>query len=563
MPPKPAPEPAALPPENVEEEALAAFTEEAPPVEETTPQTIDFTCEWCESELRLPLDQGGKQTQCPNKDCRRIIKVPMPKIVEKKDWRKINLKGPALAAINMPEQLDDAWGTEAVVRARQASLAQAGAIAEKPKPKRDAFAWATLILTYAGVAAFLVGAGVGFASLFSTNQQHHTIGDLEKLVIARDPKISNPLLAAEVRRTLGILWLRDGKAFKANEKFDAAQRLEFKDDDKDLAVNEQLFLIELAAAQCELGGVGDDLATNNKRKPEWGLVQKSILTTLSSIKAPEAQEWAMREVASRLIDRKQPDIALSLAGSLSGQEEKRMPAFSQQIALLVLSDNQENLPTPLKELPKPDAKELADGRVRAGGAEGYARKGEFDQAAKFTKPEMAGGTPKDRLDACLGVAMIALQMGKNEEAARFVEAALALRPEAERSLSDWNRLQLVRLAVRTGESERVKGIVENLKGSFKARAQLEIFLAKCEKTRVLLKAEDLANIDLTDDKEGVTLALAWNALARHNTRLGASRAANQTMLQKNLDLWPEAPPSALSETLHQMVDAGTYIGALK
>ncbi len=104
--PPPAPAPIELPPENVEEEALSALADVPPPPEETqAPKTIfDFTCEYCEAELHLPLDLGGKQTQCPNKECRRIIKVPLPKIEGPKDWRKMDRKGPAAALVSQPER---------------------------------------------------------------------------------------------------------------------------------------------------------------------------------------------------------------------------------------------------------------------------------------------------------------------------------------------------------------------------------------------------------------------------------------------------------------------------
>src|SRR5207245_2158298 len=115
------PEPPAIerPPESVEAEALEALADEPNPVEDENPKTIDFTCLYCEAELHLPLDQGGKQLQCPNAECKRIIKVPMPVVSQKKDWRKMERRGPSAAAINMPEQLDDAWGTEEATQARQ------------------------------------------------------------------------------------------------------------------------------------------------------------------------------------------------------------------------------------------------------------------------------------------------------------------------------------------------------------------------------------------------------------------------------------------------------------
>ena len=109
--------PIELPPENIEEEAASAFADEPPPpVVDETPKTIDFKCNWCDEDVKLPLELAGKQTQCPNPECRRLIKVPVPKPAEKGDWPKMDRQGPAAARINQPEQLDDAWGTEEATR---------------------------------------------------------------------------------------------------------------------------------------------------------------------------------------------------------------------------------------------------------------------------------------------------------------------------------------------------------------------------------------------------------------------------------------------------------------
>src|SRR5260370_27640781 len=127
---RPEPEMIELRPENIEAEAASAFADEpaVPAGEDGTPKTIDFKCSWCEEELHLPVELAGKQAPCPNPECRRIIKVPLPKVAGKKDWRKIDRRGPAAACINQPEQLEDAWGTEGATRARQESLRSAGAI---------------------------------------------------------------------------------------------------------------------------------------------------------------------------------------------------------------------------------------------------------------------------------------------------------------------------------------------------------------------------------------------------------------------------------------------------
>ena len=165
--PPPKPDPAALPPENVEEEALAAFADEPPPPEEdTTPKTIDFVCECCETQLNLPIDLAGKKTQCPNKECGRIIKVPVPKIEGTKDWRKMDRRGPAAAIVNQPDpagrRLGHAGRHAAPARIRWPRPAPSP---RPPKPKRDATGWLILGFKVSVVTAGLVLLGLGICAL--------------------------------------------------------------------------------------------------------------------------------------------------------------------------------------------------------------------------------------------------------------------------------------------------------------------------------------------------------------------------------------------------------------
>ena len=74
------------------------------PKKTKTPRRSTFKCEWCDEEVKLPIELAGKQAQCPNPECRRIIKVPLPKVAEKKDWRKMDRQGPAAAPSISPKR---------------------------------------------------------------------------------------------------------------------------------------------------------------------------------------------------------------------------------------------------------------------------------------------------------------------------------------------------------------------------------------------------------------------------------------------------------------------------
>src|SRR5262249_42659782 len=66
----------------------------APPKSATESTTIDFVCMYCDETIKIGLELAGKQAPCPS--CRRIVKVPLPKKEEPKDWRKVDPRAPIL-----------------------------------------------------------------------------------------------------------------------------------------------------------------------------------------------------------------------------------------------------------------------------------------------------------------------------------------------------------------------------------------------------------------------------------------------------------------------------------
>ena len=151
----------------------------------------------------------------------------MPKITGKKDWLKMDRRGPAAALINQPEQLEDAWGTEEATKARQASLLGAGAIELPPKPGIGVFGW--IGRGFYGICAVAALAVVGMvgARLLETNEKVNAEKDVKSLLEGKPAKIADPLLSAEAHRTLAELYLRanQGKAKAARDKFIGARAM--------------------------------------------------------------------------------------------------------------------------------------------------------------------------------------------------------------------------------------------------------------------------------------------------------------------------------------------------
>lgn len=556
------PEAAEPPPEHVEAEALAAFADEPAPVEDTAPKTIDFKCQWCDENVQMPMDMAGKQTQCPHPECKRIIKVPLPKIEKKKDWRKMDRQGPAAAIINQPEQLENAWGTESTSRARQDSLRQAGAI-EEPEAEPIGFTGWLLRGAYIFIGLVLVtGAVVFILRLRSSNQQYQSIKEIEALVKPTDLKIKDPVLRAEAHRALGELYLRENDRSKAaKDNFQGAlglidQKLTADAESKEHAsVNEQLFLIDLALSQVELGGTGDDLLT--KKKQEWEVVRGELQATLMKIRASEVQVMALREVGTRLFEKDQASKAFQLAGNLANAEvgvKGRPAAYRQEIALTYASKGEGPAKAELmKKKPDPKAKDL-DANLRVGFAEGYARAGEYDAAQALAMSPLALSV--DRIDACLGVASIALNDPKNKaEADKFLNDALDVMTK-EKSNLNWQQLLAVKIAARLDKADAVKGMIAKMDPEFKLRAQYEIFAAKCEKGGAT--PDDLADIE-AGDKEGTTLGLAWLALSRQN---GATRDQNRKAFDAR-SFTPLKGSNVTVDVFRPMTDIGSYLGAKK
>src|SRR5436305_11979986 len=108
------PQPATVPPDapvktaaEIEAEALAAMADEPAKAEQDAAgQVIDVECQFCNHKWTEPLTRAGKNTLCPNPECRQRVKIPEPKKEDLLDWRQTRTKGPSLAKDNQPQKLE-------------------------------------------------------------------------------------------------------------------------------------------------------------------------------------------------------------------------------------------------------------------------------------------------------------------------------------------------------------------------------------------------------------------------------------------------------------------------
>ncbi|HVL15537.1 MAG TPA: hypothetical protein VM529_23405, partial [Gemmata sp.] len=125
--------------EEAEAAALAALNEEvkeqqaqqqAAPAEKVIP----MTCPFCDHKWTEPWAKAGKNTLCPNPDCRQRVRVPEPKEEVPTDWRQAKSKLPSLAKGNEEklEGVQDAGDTKMVSRG---ALVEADATGEEFEPR--------------------------------------------------------------------------------------------------------------------------------------------------------------------------------------------------------------------------------------------------------------------------------------------------------------------------------------------------------------------------------------------------------------------------------------------
>src|SRR5262249_15128198 len=90
---------------------------------------IEFTCPWCDNQVRVGAGREGRQPRCP--ECARIIKVPLKVKAKAKDWRAIDTNLPSAARRDTEPTPEGAWGTgTAASSVSKQALVEAGAIEE-------------------------------------------------------------------------------------------------------------------------------------------------------------------------------------------------------------------------------------------------------------------------------------------------------------------------------------------------------------------------------------------------------------------------------------------------
>ena len=374
-------------------------------------QPIKFHCDYCDAEIEKPLAEAGTKTPCPG--CKRIIRIPTPKVAKPKDWRDIAKKGPSGALANQPEELENAWGSIQKKNVSASALSQAGAFEEEAEPilLADWFKrgfWTAVLLGVGTLAFFVI-------SRARTDKMQNDTIEAALEMIENKPNQSakiklSPLGSAEIHRAAGEFYCRQRLAVKARGQLQKALAHAVRADKKTASDDIDLFLIELALSQLDLGGSDEEAIA--KERLYWPETLKELTPSLEAISEPRARSLGLRLVVSRLVEKKQAAWAIVLAGQLSSNNEPdgvnpkhASCLIAQQTALLFAQDNDKDVAQAKKLLPFPqtDNKEPIDSLARAAFVEGFVRQGKCKEALDLANATSAASDNLEaaqRLEAC-------------------------------------------------------------------------------------------------------------------------------------------------------------------
>jgi hypothetical protein len=521
-------------PVDIEALAAAALGDDGA-TEKPQTSTIDFTCPFCDEEIHVARSLGGKQTSCPNPECRRIIKVPMPKEEKPDEWRTLKRTGPSGARENVEApRLEGAWDTARATVSGEA-LIEAGAIEEEKQPVTAA-QWVRggVAVTSVLLVVVAVTVGVRWYLFFSKVQSLLDQG----LAYTADGSKLPPAWKAALERSASGYTFDAGEPEKARKHLMKARAFLTASEP---GTERDASLREVALAQTRL------------REES---TREELSRTIKEIGDEDARLLTFREVMGKLLADKRLDVALPLVsqfGVIEQPKEIPPPGQLQQIPddegedaapkvavqpaankkkpgpppapvsliptqriALDLFQNKADDAKKVREMPA-DLKEAPDLIARLGYAEGLARQDKYAQAEALAR---LPGPALDRLRTWLALAEIAREAGKTEDARRCAREALNIyESELKKSrISPWHLWQLSRATARSAEeTEKAKELAESIGDPvLKGRAQLEIFSLRLEGAKG--RAEPPSEVS---EKKSLAYGLALEAIARHNTRTGA------------------------------------------
>jgi hypothetical protein len=421
-------------PADLEAFAAAALADEPKPQVEPAPAEqppIEFECPYCNEKVKVATELSGKQAPCP--ECRRIIKVPLLKKEEAKDWRKLDTRLPAGARRDEAPVPEGAWSTSSIGTVSRTALIEAQAIPQT-KTRWTWQQWARYgTATAAALVLFGLGTWIILGRIAASDRKQaltSALGDL-------DPGKYSPEAIAEVHRAAGDYFLQANQPDDARTQYLMARAALMAATDKG-SFERELALIDLVLSQVQLGG--DPKQIDERTRLRWDDAHKEIRQTWQNLGTPEGRKEAIQRLSRELIARNQSMAAVSLVSQapersellavvalemLHGQQES--PEIKKRAAeLAVQAERLEAGPRLQPPLPNPAAipGRGAQPRIQPGAAKPNPVPG-----AKVAEPGPHQPAPAPSLVALwlvLGKADKALAIGPPPQEGKKVDVAILL-----------------------------------------------------------------------------------------------------------------------------------------
>ncbi|QJW98745.1 hypothetical protein [Frigoriglobus tundricola] len=544
-----------------EAEALAALADDAAKAE-TKQRVIDVECGYCGNKWTEPLTRAGKNTLCPNPECRQRIKIPEAKAEETLDWRQTRTKGPSLAKDNQLQKLEGVQDAAEVVNVSHTALKEADAtgIELEPRPLKQK-------VMFALIALGLVG-GLVLGVLQLTRSRTEKVEDrlMQEAVaeFAKEadalPKDEKPLLTAVMHAAAGEHALRHNTKEKFKEAMDQyAKAREALRVGTSPARNAAC--AELALAFLALGGTEQEARdqvrirwmpeANLKTRPNERVftIFEELQKTLDLVAGadPEFRTHLARRLARELTARGQPVVAVELipvalfspaeqpevkavvaleiyrADKGSGLPRKVADELKSRTADLSRSPSAQTLFHVLgieKQFLAPPGQGTVVDSTRMAYTGKYLLEGKTDEALELARrPGLAAGQVR---------AFLLCADWSSDPTSALNEADAVLSAAAGKkdgSVSPYNVLRLTQIAAAAGKPELVKKFTALLADeALKAWAtgdavRLRLAAAPREKG-------DDAWAEVPDDARKIRAGQVWARfwLARQNARISGSRA---------------------------------------
>jgi hypothetical protein len=556
---------------DLEELAARAFADEPAAPAPAAPEqaTIEFVCYYCDAKVQVSMEFAGKQTSCP--ECRRITKVPALEKKEATDWRKLDTR-PSGARRDTEPAPEGTWGTASMGTVSRQALVEAAAIPET----KERLTWQqwTKRGVLAGAGLLVVGLGV-WAVLHFLNQSRQIQAFAKAMqYLDPEPKVV-PGAAAQLRHGVGEYYRRANQAENARGQFRQARDtiINALKTNKVTPVEYDIILIDLAAAQVELGG--EKVEIDKGARLKWDDAYKEARQTAQNVTTPEGHSEAVREVSRRLIARgeisRAPLVATlfpddkNTAGLLAlvGLEilHANPDAKAKLAVVKLLEQAEQHLPKSVKPFkpgekvqgPPPPAELIAlwialgkvdkvqelapiipdqpaNAIILAGQVEGLVRSGKV-KAARDACRDTKVLQPLDRLPALLAMAGVLVEDGQGEAARPELEQAffiLSEDPGRLRVVSPWLLRRLVQLGLAAGLQNKVKSLAQAIPDvSLRGRAELEVLNHQLAASKEPAEETAVQGFDKNSPAHG----LAMLALARHNAHFSGSDYA------RTVDAW--------------------------